>query len=101
MSDFSSLITIGQINVKVESQNQSFLNAVNKKYLHFLSQDPSAAGIASDETSAGWKELEEAVSELRDVADEIESAAAEHPVLALLTAFACGVLVSQMMSRKS
>ena len=65
------------------------------------SQDPSAAGMAPDETSAGWKEVEEAVSQLRDVADEIESAAAEHPVLALLTAFACGVLFGQMMSRKS
>ena len=65
------------------------------------SKDDAVADTASDAQPTVWKEIEDAVSELQDAADEIESAATEHPVLALLTAFACGVVVGQLMSRKS
>lgn len=101
MNDHDIMTTSQNKTDELEELHREASELRNKPKVRRPAKPSRDALTAEDATPSVWKEIEDAVSELHYAADEIESAASEHPVLALLTAFACGVVVGQLMTRKS
>lgn len=66
-----------------------------------VSAEPAAPDVAEAPSAIGWEEnLEELAGELERAVDQVETTVRNRPLLALLTAFACGVVVGNLTSRR-
>ena len=66
-----------------------------------VSTEPAPADGAEAASAIGWGEnLEELADELQRAVDQLETTVRNRPLLALLTAFACGVVVGNLTSRR-